>query len=318
MRKLLKYWQNNKQKILITVGVIVFVFICIQVANEMVKQQNKNENSNVQNTPPIAQDITKPEEPILTQKPLNETEQEENAQLIANFVKLCNEKNIEQAYELLSNECKEEIYYNIDIFENNYISTIFSTKKEYSLELWATFNNNTTYQITYYEGNLLQTGGNISEGNFVDYITIVEENSMLKLNIGKLICKEIKNKVAENCGIQVTVQTRSVYMDYEIYRITVKNSTKNTILLNDGTATNIVLLDENDNEYASLVYEIANNTLILEPGYQKTFDLKFNKIYNANSQIRYMEIRDIYLNKEQYDSMQNKEELEKTTIQIKL
>lgn len=318
MRKLLKYWQNNKQKILITVGVIVFVFICIQVANEMVKQQNKNENSNVQNTPPIAQDITKPEEPILTQKPLNETEQEENAQLIANFVKLCNEKNIEQAYELLSNGCKEEIYYNIDIFKNNYISTIFSTEKEYSLELWATFNNNTTYQITYYEGNLLQTGGNISEGNFVDYITIVEENSMLKLNIGKLICKEIKNKVAENCGIQVTVQTRSVYMDYEIYRITVKNSTKNTILLNDGTATNIVLLDENDNEYASLVYEIANNTLILEPGYQKTFDLKFNKMYNANSQIRYMEIRDIYLNKEQYDSMQNKEELETTTIQIKL
>lgn len=318
MRKLLKYWQNNKQKILITIGVIVFVFICIQVANGIVKQQNKNENSNVQNTPPIAQDITKPEEPILTQKPLNETEQEENAQLIANFVKLCNEKNIEQAYELLSNGCKEEIYYNIDIFKNNYINTIFSTEKEYSLELWATFNNTTTYQITYYEGNLLQTGGNISEGNFVDYITIVEENSMLKLNIGKLICKEIKNKVAENCGIQVTVQTRSVYMDYEIYRITVKNSTKNTILLNDGTATNIVLLDENDNEYASLVYEIANNTLILEPGYQKTFDLKFNKMYNANSQIRYMEIRDIYLNKEQYDSMQNKEELEKTTIQIKL
>ena len=318
MRKLLKYWQNNKQKILITIGVIVFVFICIQVANGIVKQQNKNENSNLQNTPPIAQDITKPEEPILTQKPLNETEKEQNSQIIANFVKLCNEKNIEQAYELLSNGCKEEIYYNIDIFKNNYINTIFSTEKEYSLELWATFNNTTTYQITYYEGNLLQTGGNISEGNFVDYITIVEENSMLKLNIGKLICKEIKNKIAENCGIQVTVQSRSVYMDYEIYRITVKNNTKNTILLNDGTATNIVLLDENDNEYASLVYEIANNTLILEPGYQKTFDLKFNKIYNANSQIRYMEIRDIYLNKEQYDSMQNKEELEKTTIQIKL
>ena len=318
MRKLLKYWQNNKQKILITIGVIVFVFICIQVANGIVKQQNKNENSNLQNTPPIAQDITKPEEPILTQKPLNETEKEQNSQIIANFVKLCNEKNIEQAYELLSNGCKEEIYYNIDIFKNNYINTIFSTEKEYSLELWATFNNTTTYQITYYEGNLLQTGGNISEGNFVDYITIVEENSMLKLNIGKLICKEIKNKIAENCGIQVTVQSRSVYMDYEIYRITVKNNTKNTILLNDGTATNIVLLDESDNEYASLVYEIANNTLILEPGYQKTFDLKFNKIYNANSQIRYMEIRDIYLNKEQYDSMQNKEELEKTTIQIKL
>lgn len=318
MRKLLKYWQNNKQKILITVGVIVFVFICIQVANGIVKQQNKNENSNVQNAPPIAQDITKPEEPILTQKPLNEIEKEQNSQIIANFVKLCNEKNVEQAYELLSNGCKEEIYYNIDIFKNNYISTIFSTEKEYSLELWATFNNTTTYQITYYEGNLLQTGGIISEGNFVDYITIVEENSMLKLNIGKLICKEIKNKVAENCGIQVTVQTRSVYMGYEIYRITVKNNTKNTILLNDGTAKNIVLLDENDNEYASLVYEIASNTLILEPGYQKTFDLKFNKMYNANSQIRYMEIRDIYLNKEQYDSMQNKEELEKTTIQIKL
>ena len=67
-----------------------------------------------------------------------------------------------------------------------------------------------------------------------------------------------------------------------------------------------------------MVYEVPSSTLTLEPGYQKTFDLKFNKIYNANSQIRYMEIRDIYLNKEQYDSMQNQEGLEKTTIQIKL
>lgn len=317
MRKLLKYWQDNKQKILITIGVIVLIFICIRVANEIVKQQNEAEIENIQNTF-TAQDITKPEESIMTEVTLNETEKEENSQIIANFVELCNKKQIEEAYNLLSNSCKEELYRDVDTFSNNYINSIFSSSKEYSLELWSSFEGLDTYQITYYEGNLLQTGGNISNNNYIDYITVIEQDNTKKINIGKLINKEIINKIAEDQGISITVQTRSIYMDYEIYRITVKNTTENTILLNDGTATNIVLLDESDNEYASLVYEVPSSTLTLEPGYQKTFDLKFNKIYNANSQIRYMEIRDIYLNKEQYDSMQNQEGLEKTTIQIKL
>ena len=181
MRRLLKYWQNNKQKILITIGVIVFVFICIQVANEIVKQQTANQ-PNIQNTI-TAQDVTKPEEPIITEKPLKETEKEENAQFIANFVKLCNEKKIEEAYGLLSDACKEELYRDIGTFTNNYINSIFSSAKEYSLELWSTFDDDTTYRITYYEGNLLQTGGNTSGSNFVDYITIVEENNILKLKL---------------------------------------------------------------------------------------------------------------------------------------
>ncbi len=318
MKRLLKYWHENKQKILITIGVIVFLIICIRIADEMVRKQNENRTPTIQNNF-TAEDVTNPENAVITDTELTEEERKEYSQIIANFVNLCNQKEIDEAYNLLSESCKEELYYDVNTFHNNYINNIFTTPKEYQLELWSEFSDNVTYQITYYEGNLLQTGGQSSNRNFVDYITIVKQNQEIKLNIGKLVDKQTVSSVAENRDIKVTINSRAIFMDYEIYDLTVENASNNTILINDGTiANNIVLLDEKNDEYDSIIYELPMSSLTLNSGEQKSFRLKFNKVYNASSQIRFMEIRNIYLDKEQYDAKQNQEEVEKTTIRIKL
>ena len=46
MIKLLRYWNQNKRKIIITIAVIAFVFIIIQVANQIVKKQNADKINN--------------------------------------------------------------------------------------------------------------------------------------------------------------------------------------------------------------------------------------------------------------------------------
>ena len=106
-------------------------------------------------------------------------------------------------------------------------------------------------------------------------------------------------------------------VDYEIYNMTIQNNTQNTILLNDGTdANNFSLIGRNNSTFSSVISELPISSLILNPQYRKTVDIKFNKIYMTRSELEAMQMTNIYLNKEQYDTKQ--ENAEKITIKINL
>ncbi len=266
-----------------------------------------------------AQDVTKPNNPVITDSKLNEKEVEDNSQIIKTFVEYCNENKLQEAYNILTNDCKEQLYSTIDIFKQNYINQIFKTKKSYKLELWAESNNYYTYRITYIAGNVLQTGGYDTENNYIDYITIVKNDNEFKLNLNQFIKKENINKKNENDYINITINNRLIYLNYETYNITIENKTNNTILLNDKKALrSMYLLDRNDVQYISMINEIPASMLTITPKSNTTINLKFNKIYNADVRITSMKINDIYLNKEEYDLNPNNENLEKINITINL
>ena len=283
----------------------------------MIKQQNKNKtsfNNNIQ-----AQDVTKPNNSVITDSKLNEKEVEDNSQIIKTFVEYCNENKLQEAYNILTNDCKEQLYSTMDIFKQNYINQIFKTKKSYKLELWAESNNYYTYRITYITGNVLQTGGYDTENNYIDYITVVKNDNEFKLNLNQFIKKENINKKNENDYINITINNRLIYLNYETYNITIENKTNNTILLNDKKALrSMYLLDRNDVQYISMINEIPDSMLTITPKSNTTINLKFNKIYNADVRITSMKINDIYLNKEEYDLNPNNENLEKINITINL
>ena len=317
MRKLLSYWNQNKRKILITIAVIALIIIIIQIANAMVKEQNKKDSNNQIGQNIVANDITKPSESVVSNDKLTEKETKENSDFIEQFVNYCNQHKIEEAYNLLTDDCKAELYPTKEIFTSNYVNQIFGEQVNYELQLWYTASNCYTYRITYNKGNLLQTGGQASTGNFLDYITLIKQNGEYKLNINKFIRKEAINKQGSNNGIEVTINSKSIYVDYEIYHMTVQNDTQKTILLNNGTSTsNFSLIGRNNNIFTSVISEVPMSSLILNPKYRKTMDVKFNKIYITESKLEAMQMTNIYLDKSQYDSKQ--ENPEQTTIRIGL
>src|SRR5699024_7930520 len=88
---------------------------------------------------------------------------------IEQFVQLCNEQNVEEAYNLLSDECKAEVYPSLDSFRNNYLNTVFNgQRKNVEVENWA----NSIYKVTY-ENDALSTGVYTQEGTIQDYITVM-------------------------------------------------------------------------------------------------------------------------------------------------
>ncbi len=316
MIKLLRYWNQNKRKILITIAVIALIIIVIQIANSVVKKRNEKDKNEIRQST-VANDITKPNESIISQDKLTEKETKENSDFIEQFVSFCNQKKADDAYSLLSDDCKNELYPTKELFVNNYMNQIFEETVNYELQLWYTVSNCYTYRITYNKGNLLQTGGQGNSSNFLDYITLLKQNGEYKLNINKFIRRQTLSKQGGSNGINITINSKCIYVDYEIYNMTVQNNTQNTILLNDGTnANNFSLIGRNNSTFSSVISELPMSSLTLDPQYRKTINIKFNKIYMTRSELDAMQMTNIYLNKQQYDIKQ--ENAEKITIRIDL
>ena len=297
MSKIIRYWNQNRKQIIIVIAIIAFIIIMLRVINNLAKQINKSNN----NTNSISKvtDLQKPTKSTITGQNVPETVTKENTDIIKTFVDYCNNNQEQKSYELLSNDCKEEFNNNINVFINDYYNRIFKTKKTYNLELLYTEAGSYTYKITYYEDNLLATGGTGANNNFEDYITIINQDGERKLNINNFIKNQEINKTQVTNNIEITIKSKKVYRSYEQYKITIKNNNSTTILLSDGkNSEDICLLDKNDTKYVAFLHEIPEYNLLLRVGRTTELNISFNKIYAPTRVIEKVQFSNITLNQE--------------------
>lgn len=296
MGKIIRYWNQNRKQIIIVIAIVAFIIILLQVINNLLKPNNNYTNNINQSK---VTDLQKPTQSIISGQSITETVTKDNTEIIKNLVDYCNNNQTQKAYELLSDDCKEEFNNNINTFINDYYNKIFATKKTYSLELWLSEAGSYTYKITYYEDNLLATGGVTTNNNFEDYITIINQNGERKLNINGFIKKQEINKSQTANNIQITIKSKKVYRSYETYKVAIKNNNTNTISISDGeNSEDICLLDKNDTKYVAFLHEISNYNLILNSNRETELDIAFNKIYSPYRVIEKMQFSNICLNQE--------------------
>lgn len=314
MKWLIRYWNQNRKKIIITVAIIAFIIIIIQLTNSFLRnrEEEREKNKNV--------DPYKPTQSVITGEIVSEEVTDRNTEVIDLFVKYCNNKEYEKAFETLSSNCKEIVFNNdINLFKTNYCNDIFTTAKTYELDLWMNVNNIYTYQIKYYEDNLLATGGQGMNSNMEDYVTIIKENDEDKLNINGFIKKVEINKSNRQDDVEIIVNNRIIYKNYERYDITIKNYTKNTIIINDGqNSEKIYLIDSNNVDYASFIHEIPLENLTLKSAYKKDIQIRFNKLYTLYRNIEKIRFEDIILNYDEYQKNPTGENIQKVTIDVEI
>lgn len=298
MNKLIRYWNQNRLRIIITVLIIAFIIILIQVINSILESTRTTSESGNK----IIEDTSRPVESVITGEKLPNETTNENVDMIKQFVDFNNKKDYQNAYNLLTEECKSKIFNNdINNFISNYSNKIFITDKTYSLELWQYTVNSYTYRIQYTDNNILSTG-NINSGSSIeDYITIIENTNEKKLNINSFIEKRTINKEMEKSGVNVKVNDRFMYRDFEEYTFTIKNNTDKTILLSEGMNGNdICLMDSNDIEYDSVINEIPLIDLEIKKGMEKTITIRFYKMYNLYRKIEKICFKNIIMDKDNY------------------
>lgn len=274
--RIIRYFNQNRIKVIITIFIIVFIIVLIYTVNNILA--NRPQTILPEDT---IIDSGIPSESVISGTKVEEEKTENNISIIKEFVNYCNNGDYENAYNLLSQDCKDEVFQDVNSFIDNYVQQVFSTRKTYSLELWLNTSKEYTYRTIFQDDNILSTGIVNSGNNIEDYLTVIDENGVSKLNLNGFITKDIINKSQEINGIKITINDRKRYRSYETYSITFVNNTNNTIMINDGiNSNNICLIDQNEVEYNSMINEIPVTSLELEPGMITTINIRFYKTYN--------------------------------------
>ena len=308
MNRIIRMWNYQRKEIIIIGLAVVFFIIIKQALNEFYKQQNVNENTNVINT-----NTELPTKSVISGEKVSEESTNNNVEIIDKFIKYCNEKNIQEAYNLLTEQCKQVLFPTQEIFKENYCDVIFTEKRIYNITNWITSAGSNTYLIEFFK-DAMATGIIESEVAFQDYITVNQNN---KISINSFITYEEVNKSNESNGVKITILNKKIYKDYEQYEIEVKNGTNKTILLdtreNKGT---IYIKDKQNLKYSSDFGNISNSQLRIAPNTSSIYNLRFNIKYSISYQISSMVFSNIVLDYEKYESGLNNDGPISITVDI--
>ena len=279
MNKLVRFYNQNRHIVWVVILSIAAVIVVIQILDKFAYEKNNtSKNVNISNNNNIDYNYS-----IITGEEVNKNV----SNVVDEFIEFCNNGQIENAYEMLSEECKKNIYPSLEDFTKKYYNKIFSKKRAYNCQAWISQGITHTYRIDFTE-DMLATGSP-AQTSIVDYYTVVKNNDEYKLNINKYIGNQFINKAGNQDEIIIYIQKKNVYMDYEIYTLEIVNNTTSTIKLDNMESTdNIYLEDNNGQKYFWYNHEILESDIVIEKRRTQKIDVKFNKEYNTNIQIEKM------------------------------
>ena len=291
MNKLIRLYNKNKKLIIMVIVIIIAVIIGIQLLNYFAKMNNENKSisNNSQNqsldngkTYQIIDGDSKDENTYISQK-----------NIIEEFIEMCSNKEYEEAYNMLTEDCKDIQYKSIEEFQKNYVDRLFETPKICSVQAWT----GNTYQVKISE-DILSTGKKIDDDYIEDYITIVGE----KININSYVNSVELAKEQEKANIKIQIRKIYYFMDYAIITLNVQNNRQTPILLDTGEETGQIYLEDQDKiQYKSYSHEVQREDMIIEAQQSKDINLKFEIPYSKHLDIETINFENILSDYNQYN-----------------
>lgn len=277
-----------------TTIIIISVWIIILIVNYFVgKMDNKK----------IEIDTNyKPHEAVMENGEVPENLQSPIEELIGKFVEYCNNKDYESAYNLLSDDCKNNIYSDMELFKK-YVDSIFDTKKIYNIQNFSNKENVYIYTVNILD-DILATGlsNNEDENVYSEKYVIINQNGELKLSIRQYIGRENLTYMYEDDYMKIKIESVDKKYDNITYNISIANKSENYIVYSDYTADYEISLDTSEG-LKRKADEVLEPVIVAE-GETKTFNLKYTIFFDANTEINGMlfDYIRIYKDKESYEN----------------
>ena len=313
MNWLIRIYNQNRREIIIAIIVIIFVILVIQGINYFSSRQleeNNREQKELAMEPDEVYD--KNVSVLYGENAVSGINAENYNNTLDTFLSYCLNGDTTNAYNLLSEVCKEELYPSQTVFENQYYNNIFGADKVYNYQYWA----GRTYQVTISD-DILKTGGTGTKT--VDYYTIVnEDDDSYKLNINGFIGKADISSTGSSEGIDITVESLSQYREYAIYDIKVKNNTDKTILLDSQTSsTTVYAINHTDEEavnFRAYTEDLNTEDLIVNSNEEKNLRIRFSTNYSSTIDINTIVFSNIIMDYDEYKN--NSENYTNNVIRI--
>lgn len=304
MNHLMRYYNQNRKKIWGTLIIIASAFLLLQLVNYFYKMNNEKKFK--EDVPQIEENINSnttkitTKDSVVTGKKLDDDKLKTETAVIKEFISYCNEKELQKAYNLLTEECKEQMYNTLEIFEKAYYNDVFNGQKKIaSVENWV----NNTYKVRIAQ-DMLETGKSNEGYAKQDYMTIQEVEGEKKLNINSYIGYTKINKTTEQEDITIEVASKNTYMKEEEYTLKVTNHTKNKIILDQRhDVKSIYIQDSKGSKHSSYSHELTEPNLTVPAGQTKTVTIKFYSSYIATKKIEKI----VFSNALLYNDLENQE-----------
>ena len=143
-----QYLAHNRYFILFGIIGLILLLLILGNLSDIEKQKQKERENEIHNNASLStSNVYKPNETVIAGGDISKEMQQQNASIVEKFVQYCNQKDVANAYELLTDECKEELYPNIESFKKNYIDIKFKEPKQFSMQSWYADGGAYTYKI---------------------------------------------------------------------------------------------------------------------------------------------------------------------------
>ncbi len=291
------FWRDYKDKIMQAAkvfGILILIAISAGVVFSSLGKKEVIEDTS-------KKEVYNPSKTVISGSDISEQEFKEEDNLINKFVDFCNKNDFKSAYNLLTDDCKSNLYPNLDSFINKYCKYIFQSQKEYNMQSWINKGKFNTYRVRFIE-DFLNTGDYENSEKLEDYITIVTDNDGNKgLNVNSYIGRSIENKTTNLDELEANVSNIDTYKDYVTIYMDLKNKTENEMQL-DILRSNIgIKLACNDGkEYALDQTNLTQLSLNLKPNAKKQIKLTFKKQYGNNVTPAKINFKNVILNYTEY------------------
>lgn len=211
--------------------------------------------------------------------------------IIKEYMDACNNKEYEKAYNMLSQDCRDNLYPEIEDFKK-YIDAIFNTKKIYNIQDFSNKNDTYIYIVTILN-DIMLTGTTDEEyiDTYDEKIVIKNEKGELKLSIRGYIGKNKVDKMFEDDFIKIKLS--DVKVDYETmtYYVEIRNKTDNTVVIQDFSSEYEIAL-KLTGEYRKR-YGLNIDPIIINSEETLTFPLTFTRFYDEKGDIYSLIFNDI-------------------------
>jgi len=310
MHNLRHFYYQNKEKIWKVVLLVVFILGIIYYIDKSIESNEKNKSNEVAynntNKEVYSDEQNKTyisDKSGISGSIVTEDEVEKINSTISRFLQYCKNQDVERAYNMLSADCKENEYNTLEKFKERYIKSKFDKESVYEIQKWI----GDTYKISISK-DLLSTGDVNNNQKQIEYITIVKEEEIEKLNISSYIGKKDINKSVMQNNIKITVLNKRTYMDYEVYDFKIENLSNKTIKIDSLTKTGTMYIEgTNGNKYNAHSHEIFEDELELKTKREIELSIKYASPYSSQTSIEKIVFENVILNYMEYKNSENKE-----------
>lgn len=259
--KIRRFFKKYKKVIIF----LIILWAIIFLVNYALKNMPKNEVPKTTYEPNIS---------VMTDDEVPEKWQETIESTIDKFIQRCNNKEYESAYNMISDDCKQEVYPTLNSFQK-YVDTKFKEKRTYSIQNFSNVGKQYIYDVNLME-DLMATG--LTGKNFYydeEKFVFTESDKNLKFSIDGFVRKTNLNMFAEDENLKINIYSKNVFYDHETYKVTITNRSSHPIVIADGTTNNEVALYTGENNR----YEksVGSYGIMLKPNETKSYTFLFNK-----------------------------------------